>query len=128
MKTKKENKVNSKTIVVPRSLWLDVKSMHAWKADLLAPKRNPFSLQSSPLELERPSFTWLLASSTRVCSSLRLGGRLCLLLAEASVENIKWTYHQSYHHKPTKNDSIYFNTLSGRCDYFNWFQEEFLCP
>ena len=44
-KIKRQNEINSKIVAVPRSLWQEVQSVHAWKTDLLAPKRNPFSLQ-----------------------------------------------------------------------------------
>ena len=54
--------------------------------DILATKKNLFSLLPSPLERERPSFIRLPVVSARVRPSLGLGRRLRLLLTVASIE------------------------------------------
>ena len=45
---KKNEKKKIKSIAVPRNLWQEVESADAWKTDLMAIRRFPFSLQLSP--------------------------------------------------------------------------------
>ena len=85
-------------------------------------KKKPVLTSAFTEVLKGPSFTRLLASNTRVYPVLDLV-QVTSPVAAPSIKNNNWTYHKLQLYKPTENDSIYFNNLSGSRDYLYWFQE-----
>ena len=80
---KKKKKIHS--VTDPRKLWLKAKFAHAWKTDLLVPRKKPVLIQQWPLRLEKIISFLLLVGKTTCLLSLILGH-------SSTYGSLWWTY------------------------------------
>ena len=97
-KEKKNIILNPKNVTVPRNLWQESEIRACLKADLLAPRKNPFAFSSDHLDWKEQLLSCCWWERLRVCLAARLAhsptrGILCWTYLFDSGQTFKLTTH-----------------------------------